>query len=47
MIDFDWDYYGVDFCWMGKVFLLNIILVVGVVLDCMVEDWKGYNNYNE
>lgn len=47
VIDFDRDYYGSDFRWTGKDVLPNTTLVAGVALDRMVEDRKGYNNYNE
>ena len=47
VIDFDRDYYGADFRWTGKALLPNTTLVAGVALDRMVEDRKGYNNYNE
>lgn len=46
VIDFDRDYYGADFRWTGKALLPNTTLVAGVALDRMVEDRKGYNNYN-
>lgn len=46
VIDFDRDYYGADFRWTGKELLPNTTLVAGVALDRMVEDRKGYNNYN-
>lgn len=46
VIDFDRDYYGVDFRWTGKELLPNTTLVAGVALDRMVEDRKGYKNYN-
>ncbi|MDH1365612.1 TonB-dependent receptor [Acinetobacter johnsonii] len=46
VIDFDRDYYGADFRWTGKEVLPNTTLVAGVALDRMVEDRKGYNNYN-
>ena len=46
VIDFDRDYYGSDFRWTGKDVLPNTTLVAGVALDRMVEDRKGYNNYN-
>lgn len=46
VIDFDRDYYGADFRWTGKELLPNTTLVAGVALDQMVEDRKGYNNYN-
>lgn len=47
VIDFDRDYYGADFRWMGKALLPNTTLVAGVALDRMVEDRKGYENYDE
>lgn len=46
VIDFDRDYYGADFRWTDKALLPNTTLVAGVALDRMVEDRKGYNNYN-
>ncbi|MDN5556319.1 MAG: TonB-dependent receptor [Acinetobacter sp.] len=46
VIDFDRDYYGADFRWTGKEVLPNTTFVAGVALDRMVEDRKGYNNYN-
>ncbi|MGF2881222.1 TonB-dependent receptor [Acinetobacter johnsonii] len=46
VIDFDRDYYGADFRWTGKELLSSTTLVAGVALDRMVEDRKGYNNYN-
>lgn len=46
VIDFDRDYYGADFRWTGKALLPNTTLVAGVALDRMVEDRKGYNNYD-
>ena len=46
VIDFDRHYYGADFRWTGKALLPNTTLVAGVALDRMVEDRKGYNNYN-
>ena len=47
VIDFDRDYYGADFRWTGKALLPNTTLVAGVALDRMVEDRKGYENYDE
>lgn len=47
VIDFDRDYYGADFRWTGKEVLPNTTLVVGVALDRMVEDRKGYENYDD
>lgn len=46
VIDFDRDYYGADFRWTGKALLPNTTLVAGVALDRMVEDRKGYKNYD-
>ncbi len=46
VIDFDRDYYGADFRWTGKELLPNTMLIAGVALDRMVEDRKGYKNYN-
>ena len=46
VIDFDRDFYGADLRWTGKELLPNTTLVAGVALDRMVEDRKGYNNYN-
>lgn len=45
VIDFERDYYGADFRWMGKELLPNTTLSVGVALDAMDEDRKGYNNF--
>ncbi|MBU3848538.1 MAG: TonB-dependent receptor [Candidatus Acinetobacter avistercoris] len=47
VIDFDRDYYGADFRWTGKKILPNTTLIAGVALDRMVEDRKGYNNYDQ
>ena len=47
VIDFDRDYYGADFRWTGKEVLPNTTLVAGVALDRMVEDQKGYENYDD
>lgn len=46
VIDFDRNYYGADFRWTGKELLPNTTLSVGVAVDAMDEDRKGYNNYN-
>ncbi|MGH1401558.1 MAG: TonB-dependent receptor domain-containing protein [Acinetobacter tandoii] len=46
VIDFDRDYYGADFRWTGKKLLPNTMLIAGVALDRMVEERKGYKNYN-
>ncbi len=47
VIDFDRDYYGADFRWTGKEVLPNTTLVAGVALDRMIEDRKGYENYDD
>lgn len=46
VIDFERDYYGADFRWTGKELLPNTTLSVGVALDAMDEDRKGFENYN-
>ncbi|ATZ68040.1 TonB-dependent receptor family protein [Acinetobacter haemolyticus] len=46
VIDFDRNYYGADFRWTGKELLPNTILSVGVALDAMDEDRKGFENFN-
>jgi iron complex outermembrane receptor protein len=46
VIDFERDYYGADFRWTGKQLLANITVSVGVALDAMDEDRKGFENYN-
>ncbi|OTU47877.1 TonB-dependent siderophore receptor [Acinetobacter pittii] len=46
VIDFERDYYGADFRWMGKELLPNTTLSVGVALDAMDEDRKGFENFN-
>lgn len=46
VIDFERDYYGADFRWTGKELLLNTTLSVGVALDAMDEDRKGFENFN-
>ncbi|WP_416224509.1 TonB-dependent receptor domain-containing protein [Acinetobacter sp. AM] len=46
VIDFDRDYYGADFRWIGKELLPNTTFIAGIALDSMVEDRKGYKNYN-
>ncbi|WP_228732601.1 TonB-dependent receptor domain-containing protein, partial [Acinetobacter pittii] len=45
-IDFERDYYGADFRWTGKELLPNTTLSVGVALDAMDEDRKGFENFN-
>ena len=46
VIDFERDYYGADFRWTGKELLPNTTLSVGVALDAMDEDRKGFENFN-
>lgn len=46
VIDFERDYYGADFRWTGKELLHNTTLSVGVALDAMDEDRKGFENFN-
>lgn len=46
VIDFERNYYGADFRWTGKELLPNIIVSLGVALDAMDEDRKGYENFN-
>ncbi|WP_322977230.1 TonB-dependent receptor [Acinetobacter pittii] len=46
VIDFERDYYGADFRWTGKQLLPNTTLSVGVALDAMDEDRKGFENFN-
>ena len=46
VIDFERDYYGADFRWTGKELLPNTTLSVGVALDAMNEDRKGFENFN-
>ncbi|MDQ9037071.1 TonB-dependent receptor [Acinetobacter seifertii] len=46
VIDFDRNYYGADFRWAGKELLPNTTVSVGVALDAMDEDRKGYENFN-
>lgn len=46
VIDFDRNYYGVDFRWTGKELLPNTSISAGLALDAMDEDRKGYNNYD-
>jgi len=46
VIDFERDYYGADFRWTGKELLPNTTLSVGVALDAMEEDRKGFENFN-
>ncbi|NUG51002.1 TonB-dependent receptor family protein [Acinetobacter lactucae] len=46
VIDFERDYYGADFRWTGKELLPNTTVSVGVALDAMDEDRKGFENFN-
>lgn len=46
VIDFERNYYGADFRWTGKELLPNTTLSVGVALDTMDEDRKGFENFN-
>ena len=46
VIDFERNYYGADFRWTGKELLSNTTVSVGVALDTMDEDRKGFENFN-
>ncbi|KKA96226.1 hypothetical protein VM83_14225, partial [Acinetobacter baumannii] len=46
VIDFERNYYGADFRWTGKELLPNTTLSVGVALDAMDEERKGFENFN-
>lgn len=46
VIDFERAYYGADLRWTGKELLPNTTLSVGVALDAMDEDRKGFENFN-
>lgn len=46
VIDFERNYYGTDLRWTGKELLSNTTLSVGVALDAMDEDRKGFENFN-
>ncbi|SEO63786.1 TonB-dependent receptor family protein [Acinetobacter sp. yr461] len=46
IIDFERNYYGADFRWTGKELLPNTTVSVGVALDSMDEDRKGFENFN-
>ncbi|EXA58970.1 TonB-dependent receptor family protein [Acinetobacter baumannii] len=46
VIDFERNYYGADIRWTGKELLPNTTLSVGVALDAMDEDRKGFENFN-
>ncbi len=45
VIDFDRIYYGTDLRWTGKELLPNTTLSIGMALDAMDEDRKGYENF--
>ncbi|WP_445407116.1 TonB-dependent receptor domain-containing protein [Acinetobacter seifertii] len=47
VIDFKRNYYGADFRWTGKELLPNTTVSLGVALDAMDEDRKGYQNFND
>ncbi|CAM4367426.1 hypothetical protein F901_00359 [Acinetobacter dispersus] len=46
VIDFERNYYGADFRWTGKELLPNTTFSVGLAVDSMDEDRKGYENFN-
>ncbi|GAM32165.1 putative TonB-dependent receptor protein [Acinetobacter calcoaceticus] len=46
VIDFERNYYGADFRWTGKELLPNTTISVGIALDMMDEDRKGFENFN-
>lgn len=46
VIDFERNYYGADFRWTGKELLPNTTVSVGVALDTMDEERKGFENFN-
>lgn len=46
VIDFERNYYGADFRWTGKELLPNTTLSVGVAVDVMDEERKGFENFN-
>jgi len=46
VIDFERNYYGADFRWTGKELLPNTTVSVGVAVDVMDEDRKGFENFN-
>ncbi|MCH7394938.1 TonB-dependent receptor [Acinetobacter dispersus] len=46
VIDFERNYYGTDFRWTGKELLPNTTFSVGLAVDSMDEDRKGYENFN-
>ncbi|WP_155120914.1 TonB-dependent receptor family protein [Acinetobacter calcoaceticus] len=46
VIDFERNYYGTDFRWTGKELLPNTTVSIGVALDAMDEERKGFENFN-
>lgn len=46
VIDFERNYYGADFRWTGKELLPYTTLSIGVALDIMDEERKGFENFN-
>ncbi|MHA3982971.1 TonB-dependent receptor domain-containing protein [Acinetobacter venetianus] len=46
VIDFERNYYGADFRWTGKELLSNTRFSIGVAVDKMDEDRKGFENFN-
>ena len=47
VIDFERNYYGADFRWTGKELLPNTRFSIGVAVDKMDEDRKGFENFNK
>ncbi|PJI28624.1 TonB-dependent receptor [Acinetobacter pseudolwoffii] len=45
VIDFDRNFYGIDFRWTGKEVLPNLKLIAGVAIDGMTEERYGYENF--
>ncbi|MCL6242311.1 TonB-dependent receptor family protein [Acinetobacter amyesii] len=45
VIDFDRDYYGADFRWTGKDLLPNTRFSLGLAVDQMDEERRGYENF--
>lgn len=45
VIDFDRNFYGTDLRWIGKELLPNLKLIVGVAIDAMTEERRGYENF--
>ncbi|MGL2989458.1 TonB-dependent receptor family protein [Acinetobacter nosocomialis] len=46
VIDFERNYYGADLRWTGKELLPNTTVSIGVALDAMDEERKGFENFN-